>query len=126
MLSLSYREGLGVGMFEIAALFAGISRSGITMVGRLLRGLSHEDAARFSFLLATPVIFAAGVLKLPSLTGPAASHIHGQILVGVLVAFVVAYLSVRFLVRYFETRALTPFAIYSLVAGLICVVRFSV
>ena len=123
--SLSYKEALGVGTFQIAALFAGISRSGVAMVGGLTRGLSHEDAARFSFLLATPVIFAAGVLKLPSLAGPSAAHIHGQILVGVLVAFVAAYLSIRFLVRYFETRTLTPFAIYSLVAGLLCVIRFS-
>ncbi len=96
------------------------------MVGGLVRGLSHEDAARFSFLLATPVIFAAGILKLPSLAGQAADHIHGQILVGVLVAFVAAYLSITFLVRYFETRTLTPFAIYSLVAGIACIVRFSV
>ena len=126
VVSLSFKEGLGVGAFQIAALFAGISRSGIAMVGGLTRGLSHEDAARFSFLLATPVIFAAGVLKLPSLAGPAAAHIHGQILVGVLVAFVAAYLSIRFLVRYFETRTLTPFAIYSLIAGGLCIVRFSV
>ena len=126
ILSLSYREALGVGVFQIAALFAGISRSGVAMVGGLTRGLSHEDAARFSFLLATPVIFAAGVLKLPTLAGPAAAHIHGQILVGVAVAFVAAYGSIRFLVRYFETRTLTPFAIYSLVVGIACVVRFSV
>ncbi len=124
--SLSFREALIVGTFQVAALFAGISRSGIAMVGGLTRGLSHEDAARFSFLLATPVILAAGVLKLPSLAGPSAAHIHGQILVGVFVAFVAAYLSIRFLVRYFQTRTLTPFAIYSLVAGLACVVRFSV
>lgn len=124
--SLSYKEALGVGVFQIAALFAGISRSGVAMVGGLTRGLSHEDAARFSFLLATPVIFAAGVLKLPSLAGASGSHIHGQILVGVLVAFAAAYLSIRFLVRYFETRTLTPFAVYSLVAGVLCIVRFSV
>jgi undecaprenyl-diphosphatase len=126
VLSLSYREGLGVGVFQVAALFAGISRSGVAMVGGLTRGLSHEDAARFSFLLATPVIFAAGVLKLPSLAGPSANHIHGQIVVGVVVAFTAAYLSIRFLVRYFETRTLTPFAIYSLVAGIACIIRFSV
>lgn len=126
VLSLSYGEALGVGAFQIAALFAGISRSGVAMVGGLTRGLSHEDAARFSFLLATPVIFAAGALKLPSLAGASASHIHGQIVVGMVVAFVAAYLSVRFLVRYFETRTLTPFAIYSIVAGIACVVRFSV
>ncbi|GAC1610308.1 MAG: undecaprenyl-diphosphate phosphatase [Mycobacteriales bacterium] len=126
VLSLSYREGFVVGLFQIAALFAGVSRSGVAMVGGLVRGLSHEDAARFSFLLATPVIFAAGLLKLPSLFGPAAAHIHGQVVVGFLVAGVAAYASVRFLVRYFETRTLTPFAFYSLVAGLFCVVRFSI
>lgn len=126
VLDLSLKEGLGVGVFQIAALFAGISRSGVAMVGGLTRGLSHEDAARFSFLLATPVIFAAGMLKLPSLAGHAADHIHGQIAVGVLVAFTAAYLSIRFLVRYFETRTLTPFAIYSLIVGALCIVRFSV
>jgi len=126
ILSLSYKEALGVGTYQIAALFAGISRSGVAMVGGLARGLSHEDAARFSFLLATPVIFAAGVLKLPSLAGPAGAHIHGQVFVGSLVAGTAAYASVRFLVRYFQTRTLTPFAVYSLVAGVACILRFSV
>jgi len=125
ILSLSYKEALGVGTYQIAALFAGISRSGVAMVGGLARGLSHEDAARFSFLLATPVIFAAGVLKLPSLAGPAGAHIHGQVFVGSLVAGTAAYASVRFLVRYFQTRTLTPFAVYSLVAGVACILRFS-
>jgi undecaprenyl-diphosphatase len=125
VLSLSYREALMIGVFQIAALFAGISRSGVSMVGGLLRGLSHEDAARFSFLLATPVIFAAGVLKLPTLAGPATAHIHGQLVVGFVVAGVAAYASVRFLTRYFETRTLTPFAVYSLVAGVLCLIRFS-
>jgi undecaprenyl-diphosphatase len=83
-----------------------------------LRGLDHEDAAKFSFLLATPVILAAGVLKLPSLAGPAAANIHGQVLVGAVTAGVAAYLSVRFLTRYFTTRTLIPFAIYSVVAGI--------
>ncbi len=126
VLSLSYREALGVGTFQVAALFAGISRSGVAIVGGLARGLSHEDAAKFSFLLATPVIFAAGLLKLPGLAGPAAANIHGQVLVGAAVAFAAAYVSVRFLVRYFETRTLTPFAIYSLVAGIACLIRFTV
>ncbi|MEO6700813.1 MAG: undecaprenyl-diphosphate phosphatase, partial [Jatrophihabitantaceae bacterium] len=69
--TLSYREAGLIGFFQSFALLAGISRSGISMVGGLARGLSHRDAARFSFLLATPVILAAGVLKLPSLAGPA-------------------------------------------------------
>lgn len=123
---LSFRDAVIVGCFQILALFAGISRSGSSMVGGLLRGLGHEDAARFAFLLATPVIFAAGVLKLPSLAGPAAAGIHGQIVVGMLVAGVAAYLSVRFLVRYFQTRTLTPFAIYCLLAGAASILRFAI
>jgi undecaprenyl-diphosphatase len=94
------------------------------MVGGLLRGLSHEDAARFAFLLATPVILAAGVLKLPSLAGSAGDHIHGQVAVGVVITGITAYLSVRFLVKYFETRTLTPFAYYCLIAGAASIIRF--
>ena len=123
--TLEYREAAVIGLFQTLALLAGISRSGVTMVAGLLRGLDHEDAAKFSFLLATPVILAAGVLKLPTLAGPAGAHIHGQVLVGAAVAGVAAYLSVRFLTRYFTTRTLTPFAIYCLVAGVACVVRFA-
>jgi len=122
---LSWRDGLTIGGFQIAALFPGISRSGITMVGGLWRGLGHEDAARFAFLLATPVIFAAGVLKLPTLAGSAGAHIHGQVAIGVLVTGVSAYLSVRFLVRWFETRTLIPFAVYCLVLGAASVIRFA-
>jgi len=122
---LPYKEGVLIGSLQILALLAGISRSGVTMVGGLWRGLSHEDAARFAFLLATPVILAAGVLKVPSLFGSAGEHIHGQVAVGFLVTGVTAYLSVRYLVRYFETRTLTPFAIYCLVAGAASFVRFA-
>jgi undecaprenyl-diphosphatase len=123
--TLSYREGFVIGFFQTFALLAGISRSGISMVGGLARGLSHEDAARFAFLLATPVILAAGVLKLPSLAGPAGAHIHGQVLVGAILAGIAAYISVRWLTRWFETRTLTPFAIYCLLAGVLCIVRFA-
>ena len=123
--TLAYREAAVIGLSQTLALFAGISRSGITMVAGLARGLDHEDAARFSFLLATPVILAAGVLKLPTLAGPAGAHIHGQVVVGMLTAGAAAYLSVRYLVRYFETRTLTPFAIYCLVAGVACTLRFA-
>ena len=122
---ISYRDGLSVGSLQVLALLPGISRSGITMVGGLWRGLSHEDAARFAFLLATPVILAAGVLKLPSLAGPAGDNIHGQVVVGSIITGVTAYLSVRYLVRYFETRTLTPFAIYCLIAGAASIVRFA-
>lgn len=120
----TWGEGVTVGAFQILALLAGISRSGVTMVGGLWRGLSHEDAARFAFLLATPVIFAAGVLKLPTLAGSAGDHIHGQVAVGVVITGITAYLSVRFLVKYFETRTLTPFAVYCLIAGGVSVIHF--
>ena len=123
--TLAYREAAVIGLFQTLALLAGISRSGITMVAGLLRGLDHEDAAKFSFLLATPVILAAGVLKLPTLAGPAGTGIHGQVVAGVLAAGVAAYLSVRFLTRYFVTRTLTPFGIYCLVAGIACIIRFA-
>ncbi|SEO49609.1 undecaprenyl-diphosphate phosphatase [Actinacidiphila rubida] len=122
---LNYREAGIIGLFQTLALLAGISRSGITMVGGLLRGLDHEDAAKFSFLLATPVIFAAGLLKLPSLAGSAGDHIHGQVVVGFLTAGVCAYAAVRFLSRWFTTRTLTPFAIYCLVAGVASMIWFA-
>ena len=121
---LSYASGIWIGASQILALLAGISRSGVTMAGGLWRGLDHEDAARFAFLLATPVILAAGVLKVPSLLGPAGAHIHGQVILGVIVCGIAAYLSVRFLVRWFQTRTLTPFAIYCLVFGALSILRF--
>jgi undecaprenyl-diphosphatase len=123
--TLHYCEAAIIGFFQTFALLAGISRAGIAMVGGLARGLSHRDAARFSFLLATPVILAAGVLKLPTLAGPAGDHIHGQILLGAAVAGLASYASVKWLTRYFETRTLTPFAIYCLVAGATCIIRFA-
>ena len=115
---LSYGSAVLIGSAQILALLAGISRSGVTMVAGMFRGLSHEDAARFAFLLATPVILAAGVLKIPDLLGPLGSGIRGQVLLGSVLSGVGAYLSVRFLVRYFQTRTLTPFGIYCLIAGL--------
>jgi len=121
---LSYANGILIGSTQILALLAGISRSGVTMAGGLWRGLDHEDAARFAFLLATPVILAAGVLKVPSLFGSAGAHIHGQVIMGVIVCGIAAYLSVRFLVRWFQTRTLTPFAIYCLAFGLLSMFRF--
>lgn len=123
--TLEYREAAVIGLFQTFALLAGISRSGITMVGGLVRGLDHEDAAKLSFLLATPVILAAGVLKLPSLAGAAGNGIGGQVVVGAIVAGLAAYGSLRFLTRYFATRTLVPFAVYSLVAGLLSVAHFA-
>ena len=90
--TLNYREGFVIGMFQSFALLAGISRSGVTMVGGLVRGLDHEDAARFSFLAATPVILAAGVYKLPDLAGHLGDGIRGQVLAGSAAAAFAAYI----------------------------------
>lgn len=123
--ALSFRESLGIGVAQAAALFAGISRSGITMVAGLVRGLDHESAARFAFLLATPIILAAGLLKLPTLAGHAGDGIRGQVLAGAAVTAVAAYLSVRFLTRWFERRTLAPFGVYCLLFGGACLIRFA-
>jgi undecaprenyl-diphosphatase len=118
-------HGVLVGSLQIAALAPGISRSGICMTGGILRGLSREDAARFSFLLATPVILAAGVLKLPDLTGHLGDGIRGQVLFGSVLSGVGAYLSVRYLTRYFTNRSLRPFGCYCIVAGLASLLLFA-
>jgi undecaprenyl-diphosphatase len=123
---LPMRRGLVIGSAQILALLPGISRSGIAMVAGLWRGLSHEDAARFSFLLATPIILAAGVYKIPDLFGPLGAGIGGQVLAGSVASFVCAYLAVRFLTRYFQTRTLTPFAVYCALAGGLSLVWLSV
>jgi undecaprenyl-diphosphatase len=114
---LSMGRGVLIGSAQILALLPGISRSGIAIVAGLWRGLSHEDAARFSFLLATPIILAAGLYKIPELFGPLGAGIGGQVLAGSVASFVCAYLAVRFLTQYFQTRTLTPFAVYCALAG---------
>jgi undecaprenyl-diphosphatase len=123
--TMEFREAGVIGVAQTGALFAGISRSGITMVAGLLRGLDHEDAARFSFLLATPIILAAGLYKIPDLMGPLGKGVRGQALVGGLFAAMAAFVSVKFLLKYFETRTLTPFAIYCAVFGAAMVIRFA-
>jgi undecaprenyl-diphosphatase len=120
--SMGYPKAVIIGSAQVLALLAGISRDGVTMVTGMARGLSRADAARFAFLLATPVILAAGALKIPDLLGPLGNGIRGQILLGSVLSGVGAYLSVRFLLRYLRTRTLTPFGVYCLVAGLASVV----
>jgi undecaprenyl-diphosphatase len=126
LVAIGYVQGVVIGSAQILALLAGISRDGVTMVAGMFRGLSRQDAARFSFLLATPVILAAGVLKIGDLTGPLGNGIHGQVLLGSVLSGVGAYVSVRFLMKYFTTRTLTPFAIYCLVVGLGSIIYLSV
>jgi undecaprenyl-diphosphatase len=126
LVQIGYWQGLIIGSAQILALLAGISRDGVAMVAGMSRGLSRQDAARFSFLLATPVILAAGVLKIGDLTGHLGNGIRGQVLVGSVLSGVGAYLSVRFLMKYFTTRTLTPFAIYCWVVGLGSIIYLSV
>ncbi|HTC70749.1 MAG TPA: undecaprenyl-diphosphate phosphatase [Acidothermaceae bacterium] len=121
----TFRDAVVVGVFQSLALLAGISRSGITMVAGLIRGLDHEQAVRFGFLLATPVIFAAGVIKIPDLVGPLGDGIRGQVLAGSAAAFIAAIVTIKFLVRWFRTRTLTPFAWYCGIFGVVCIVRFA-
>jgi undecaprenyl-diphosphatase len=116
--SLSWKEALIVGACQALALIPGISRSGVTMVGGLSVRLSHEDAARYSFLLGTPLIAAAGLLEVPQLFGQSAQN-WLYIIVGVILSGIAAFLSTRFLTKYFEKGRLTPFAIYCWAFGLI-------
>ena len=126
LVKAGYWQALIIGSAQILALLAGISRDGVVMVTGMFRGMSRQDAARFSFLLSTPVILAAGALKISDLTGPLGYGIRGQVLVGSILSGVGAYLSVRFLMRYFQTRTLTPFAIYCMVFGLGSIIYLSV
>jgi undecaprenyl-diphosphatase len=118
-------DAVWIGLSQILALFAGISRSGITMVAGLARDLDHEQAVRFSFLLATPIIFAAGVLKIPDFTGSLGDGIRSQALVGAIAAFIGALISIKFLTRYFRTNNLTPFGIYCVVFGVASIIHFA-
>jgi undecaprenyl-diphosphatase len=121
---VGWPQVLGIGAAQAIALIPGFSRSGASMAGGLLVGLSNEHAARFSFLLATPIIGAAAALKLPELFGPKGDGVRGPALVGALCAAVTAYLAVRFLLRFFETNRLTPFAVYCGVVGALLSVVF--
>jgi len=120
--TLEYREAFVVGVAQSTALVAGISREGVTMGAGLARGLDHSDSARFAFLLATPIILAAGLFKLPDLLGSLGNGVRGQALVACAAAAVTAVFTVAWLVKYFKTRTLIPFAIYCLAFGAFMVV----
>jgi hypothetical protein len=125
---MGYLQAFILGVVQVFALLPGISRDGIVMVGGMFRGLSRQDAARFSFLLSAPAILGAGLLKLPDLFGPLGNGIHGQVLVGSILSGVGAFLAIRFLMRYLSdhTKTLMPFAIYCFVAGLGSLIYLSV
>ncbi len=122
---LSWRQSIGVGTSQAFALIPGISRSGFTMGGGLIVGLSNDDAARFGFLLATPVIFAAAALKLPELFGTAGNGVRGPALVAGICAAVTTFFAVKFLLRFFQTKTLTPFGVYCIAFGTIATLVFA-
>ena len=118
-------QAVAIGTSQAISLFPGFSRSGATMVGGLLVGLEHQSAARFSFLLATPIILAAAVLEVPKLLRPEARAVLGPALIGGVISGVLAYLSTMLLMRYFkrqEVNALLPFAGYCVVLGVVALV----
>jgi undecaprenyl-diphosphatase len=124
--TVSWRDSALVGTAQALALIPGFSRSGASMAGGLMVGLSHKDAARFAFLLATPIIGAAAVLKLPDLAGTQGNGVRGPAAVGAGCAAITAYAAVRFLMRYFETNTLLPFAIYCAAVGTATAIYFAV
>ena len=115
---ISWMQAVKIGLAQCLALIPGFSRTGSTIGGGLLIGLNHEDSARFSFLMATPIIFAAAVLKLPELLMSNDTNIIGPILTGSVVAGIAAYFSISFLTKYFKTKKLTPFAVYCILLGI--------
>jgi undecaprenyl-diphosphatase len=124
--TLEYRESLGVGFAQATALIPGISRDGMCMTAGLVRGLDNEDAARYAFLLATPIILAAGLFKFSDLTGPLGNGVRGQAVVAAVVAAVAAVFTVHYMLRYLEKRNLIPFGVYCILFGLAMVIYTAV
>ena len=123
--NINSKTALAIGFGQSLALFAGISRFGITMSAGLLRRLNHSVASDFAFLLSLPVIVGASIVKLPELFTTDAKELLGQILVGSIVSFIATYISVTFLVKWFKTKTLYPFAIYCLLFGIASFIRFA-
>jgi undecaprenyl-diphosphatase len=123
---VGFAEGIGVGTAQALALLPGFSRSGATITGGLLTGLRHEDAARFSFMLATPIILAAGALEVPKLFAADANIGLGLAVMGFVISGITAYLAVRFLTKYFETERLDPFGYYCIAFGIFCLAFFGI
>lgn len=122
---LTWRQAAAIGGAQAIGLIPGMSRSGATMSAGLVAGLSNEDAARFAFLLATPIIGAAAMLKLPDLLGRAGDGVRGPALAGAICAAITTYLAVRFLLRFLQTNRLTPFGVYCVVAGGLLTIAFA-
>ena len=127
MESLTYVEAAGMGVAQSSALIAGISRDGVCMTAGLLRGLDNDHAAKFAFLLATPIILAAGIFKFPDLTGPFGDRgVRKAALIAAVVAAVAAVITVHYLLRYFRRNNLIPFGVYCLLFGVAMVLYTTV
>jgi undecaprenyl-diphosphatase len=122
---VNVKSAVVIGFGQSLALFAGISRFGVTMSAGLLSKLNHSVASDFAFLLSLPVILGASIIKLPQLFTTDANQLLGQIIAGSIISFICTYISITFLVRWFKTRTLYPFAIYCLIVGILSFVRFS-
>lgn len=122
---VNIKTAFAIGFGQSLALFAGISRFGVSMSAGLMRKLSHSVASDFAFLLSLPVIVGASIVKLPELFQSDTRELLGPIFIGSIVSFIATYFSVTFLVRWFKTRTLYPFAFYCLIFGIISLVRFS-
>jgi undecaprenyl-diphosphatase len=114
---LSWTQTVKIGLAQSLALIPGLSRTGSALAGGLFVGLDHKDSARFAFLLATPIIFAASVLKIPELFNSTYSII--PMLSGFFMSGVTAYFSIKFLTKYFKTKTLNPFGLYCMTFGLL-------
>lgn len=121
---LSWVQAIKIGLLQCIALIPGFSRTGATLTGSLLEGLSHEDSAKFAFLMATPIIGAAALLKLPELASSTDQAVLFPILTGAVTAGIAAFFSVKFLMKYFETKTLMPFAIYCCIVGGVLTILF--
>lgn len=119
---LSFWQSFKVGILQILALLPGFSRTGSTLAGGLMVGLSHEDSLRYSFLLATPIIGAAALLEIPPLLTSGNSALIEVSITGAIAAALAAWFAVKFLTRYFKTKTLTPFAIYCVAIGILSLI----
>jgi undecaprenyl-diphosphatase len=119
---MTFIEGAAVGATQTLALIPGVSRSGVTIVAGLLAGLSYKEASRFSFMLATPVIGLAALLKVPKLLRHDARHLLALTIPSAVLAGITAYLSTYFLMRYFQHHRLGPFGWYCIVFGALSLV----
>ncbi len=115
---LAIADSLWIGLAQILALFPGVSRSGSTIAAGLIRNLERRDAARFSFLMAIPVMLGAGIVALYDLSQATdASAQVSPLIIGFLAATVVGYLAIRWLLKYLAQRSLMVFAVYCFVIG---------